>query len=258
MEKARSPHAVERRGSDVAVCRARTADRADTACWLLSTLAENDVQGKEQLSIFEHGLRQFGWIIGSNLRIDYRWAAGDADRARKYAAELVVLAPDVIFSTSGTNLPALLQATRSVPIVFVQVADPVGAGFVASMSRPGGNATGFTVFDYGISGKWLELLKEIAPGVTRAIVLRDPVVPAGIGQFGALQSAAPSFGVELTPLDVRDTSEMERAIGAFAAIANGGMVVTGSPISNSSSRYNYCYGGPVSTARCILRSLLRC
>jgi putative ABC transport system substrate-binding protein len=200
---------------------------------VLSTLAENDVQGKEQLSIFEHGLRQFGWIIGSNLRIDYRWAAGDADRARKYAAELVVLAPDVIFSTSGTNLPALLQATRSVPIVFVQVADPVGAGFVASMSRPGGNATGFTVFDYGISGKWLELLKEIAPGVTRAIVLRDPVVPAGIGQFGALQSAAPSFGVELTPLDVRDTSEMERAIGAFAAIANGGMVVTGSQLATA-------------------------
>ena len=150
------------------------------------------------------------------MRIDTRWGAGDAERIRRYAAELVALAPDVILATGSTAVGPLLQATRTVPIVFAQVPDPVGAGFVESLARPGGNATGFTSFEYGISAKWLELLKQIAPRVTRAAVLRDPAITAGIGQLGAIQSVAPSFGVELRPVNVRDAGEIERAIAAFA------------------------------------------
>jgi putative ABC transport system substrate-binding protein len=198
---------------------------------VLSILAADDPGGRVYLAAFQNGLQQLGWSDGRNMRLDYRPAAGDADRVRQYAADLAALGPDVILATSGTVLPALLQATRSVPIVFVQVADPVGAGFVDSLARPGGNVTGFLSFEFGISGKWLELLKQLAPRVTRAAVLRDPAIPAGMGQFGALQSAAPSFGVELRPVGVRDTGEIERAVTTFASSANGGLIVTASQLA---------------------------
>jgi ABC-type uncharacterized transport system substrate-binding protein len=156
---------------------------------------------------------------------------GDADNIRKYAAELVALAPDVILASGTATMAPLLDATRTVPIVFAQVTDPVGAGFVDSLARPGGNATGFILFEYGISGKWLELLKQIAPGVTRAAVIRDPVLSAGTGQYGALQSAAPSVGVEVSPVNVRDAAEIERAVAAFARSSNGGLIVTASALA---------------------------
>ena len=168
---------------------------------------------------------------GRDVRIDIRWSAGDADRARKYAAELVALSPDVILASGGGVVGSLLQATRTVPIVFTQTGDPVGGGLVASLPRPGGNATGFTSTDYGMSGKWLELLKEIAPRVTRAAVLRDPAIPQGIGQFGAIQSAAPSLGLEVSPVNVREAGEIEHDVTAFAHGSNGGLIVTGSGIA---------------------------
>ena len=174
---------------------------------------------------FGQGLALLGWTVGRNVRIDVRWSAGKADNTRKYATELVALAPDVILASGGSNVPPLLQLTRTVPIVFTQVTDPVGAGFVESLARPGGNATGFTNFEYGISGKWLELLKQIAPGVTRAAVLRDPAIVGGVGQLGAIQGAAPSLGVEVSPVGVRDAGEIERAVGAFARGSNGGVIV---------------------------------
>ena len=165
------------------------------------------------------------------MRIDYRWGAGNADNIRKYAAELAALAPDVILATGTAAMAPLLQATRTVPIVFVIVADPVGAGFVDSLARPGGNATGFMQFEYSLSGKWLELLKQIAPGVTRAAVLRDPAITAGIGQFAVIQSVAPSVGVEVSPVNVRDAGEIERAVTAFARSPNGGLIVTASALA---------------------------
>ena len=198
---------------------------------VLNTLAADDADGQARMGVFLQGLQQSGWTIGRNISIDYRWAAGDADRLRKYAADLVVLAPDVILASGSAALGPLLQATRTVPIVFTVVADPVGAGFVDSLSRPGGNATGFTVFEYGISGKWLELLKEIAPGVKRVAVVRDPALAVGTGQFGAIQSGAPSLGVELTPINVRDAIEIERAVAAFARSPNGGLIVTGGALA---------------------------
>jgi putative ABC transport system substrate-binding protein len=195
---------------------------------VLMNLAADDSLGHARQKAFVEGLRELGWTEGHNMRIDIRWGAGDADRYRSYAAELVTLAPDVILATSGATMPALMQATRTVPIVFAQVPDPVGSGFVASLARPGGNATGFTQFELGFSGKWLEVLKEIAPGVTRAAILRDPADPAGIGQFGALQIAAPSFAIEVRPVDVRDPAGIERGVAALAGGANGGLIVTGS------------------------------
>jgi putative ABC transport system substrate-binding protein len=190
----------------------------------------DDEEGQVRLAAFTEALKQLGWIDGENLRIDTRWAK--ADDIRRHAAELVALAPDVLVAATGTATTApLLEATRTVPIVFAAVIDPVGAGFVASLARPGGNATGFTIYEYGISGKWLELLKEIAPGVTRAAVLRDPAVASGIGQFGAVQTVAPSIGVEVSPIDVRDPGEIERAITVFARGANGGLIVTGSAMA---------------------------
>jgi ABC-type uncharacterized transport system substrate-binding protein len=171
-------------------------------------------------------LQQLGWTDGQNVRIEYRWAAGSAGNLRKYAAELAALAPDAIFAAGGTSLAALLQVTRAVPIVFAAVPDPVGSGFVDSLARPGGNATGFMQFEYNLCAKWLELLKEIAPGVTRVAVLRDPATPTGIGQFAVIQSAAPSLGVEVIPINVRDAPEVERAVTAFARTGNSGLIVT--------------------------------
>jgi putative ABC transport system substrate-binding protein len=191
--------------------------------------AADDTEGQARLAAFAQALKPLGWSDGRNLRIDTRWAT--ADDIRRHAAELAALAPDVLVAASGTATVApLLQATRTVPIVFVNVIDPVGAGFVASLARPGGNATGFTIYEYSMSGKWLELLKEIAPRVTRAAVLRDPAVASGIGQFGAVQIVAPALGVELSAVDMRDAGEIERAVAAFASGLNGGLIVTGSPL----------------------------
>ena len=199
---------------------------------VLTNLAADDPEAQARKSAFLQGLRELGWTEGSNMRIDTRWTLGDGDRTRKYAAELAALAPDVILATGSNTVGPLLQATRVVPIVFMYVPDPVGAGYVDSLARPGGNATGFTAFEYGISAKWVELLKEIAPGVTRAAVLRDPAITAGIGQFGAIQSVAPSLGVEVSPVNVRDAPEIERAVAAFARSSNGGLIVTGSALAN--------------------------
>lgn len=198
---------------------------------VLMTTAAGDAEGRARMAAFLQGLQHLGWTDGRNLRIDTRWGAGNADDFRKYSAELVALAPDVILAPGSVTVEAFLKATRTVPIVFVHVADPVGAGFIDSMSRPGGNATGFIVFEYGIGAKWLELLKQIAPGVKRAAVIRDPAIAAGIGQWGAILAVAPSFGVEASPVNVRDAGEIERAIAAFARSANAGMIVTGSALA---------------------------
>jgi len=197
---------------------------------LMSTAAD-DPEGQARIAAFQQGLQQFGWTIGRNVRIDSRWPVGDSGRTRRYAAELVALAPDVILATGSAAAAPLLQATRTVPVVFVIVPDPVGAGFVNSLARPGGNATGFIQFEYGISGKWLELLKQIAPGVTRAAILRDPAISAGIGQFGAIQAVAPSLGVEASPINVRAADEIERAVADFARAPNGGLIITGSALA---------------------------
>jgi putative ABC transport system substrate-binding protein len=199
---------------------------------VLMSVAADDPEGQTRLTVFVQGLQQLGWTDGRNIRIDVRWAAGDAERSRRYAAELVALAPDVILAAGSVDLAALQQATRTVPIVFVTIADPVGAGFVNSLARPGGNATGFSQFEYGVIGKWLELLKEIAPGVTRVAVIRDPTISAGVGQFGAIQTAAPSFGVEVNPVNMTDTGEIERAIAGFARSANGGLILTAGPLGS--------------------------
>jgi putative ABC transport system substrate-binding protein len=198
---------------------------------VLQAVAANDPEGPIRMAGFLQVLQQLGWTEGRNLRIDIRWASADADLYRKYAAELVALTPDVILATASPTVAALQAATRTVPIVFAHAVDPVGAGFVDSLARPGGNATGFTLFEYSMSAKWLELLKEIAPRVTRVAVLRDPALAAGTGQFGAIQSVAPSFGVELNPVNVRDPGEIERAVTAFASLSNGGMIVTASPLA---------------------------
>ena len=221
-------------GSVAAWPHAALAQQADRMrhIGVLVAAAADDSEFQARFGAFLQGLQQLGWAIGRNVRIDTRWATTNADDLRRHAAELVVLAPDVIVAFSGTATVApLLQATRTVPIVFAVVIDPVGAGFVASLAQPGGNATGFTVFEYGMSGKWLELLKEVAPGVTRAAVLRDPAIASGIGQFGAVQAVAPSLGVELSPVDVRDAPEIERAVTAFARSGNGGLIVTASALA---------------------------
>jgi putative tryptophan/tyrosine transport system substrate-binding protein len=193
---------------------------------VLTNLSTGDPEDQTRNAAFLQGLQQLGWTVGRSVRIDYRWGAGDTGRNRRNAAELVALAPDVILATGTPALEPLLQATHTVPIVFVQVVDPVGAGMVASLARPGGNATGFTTMDYGISGKWLELLKEIAPNVTRAAVMRDASSSSGIGEFGAIRSAAPALSVEVIPVNVRDAGEIERAVDAFAREPKGGLIVT--------------------------------
>jgi ABC-type uncharacterized transport system substrate-binding protein len=195
----------------------------------LMLLAEDDPASKPRIAAFLQGLQQLNWTVGNNVRIDIRWGAADAARARKDAAELVALAPDVILAVASPATAALQEATHTLPIVFVNVTDPVGAGYVASLARPGGNVTGFAYIEYGMSGKWLALLKEVAPGVTRAAILRDPALPVGIGQFGAIQSVAPSLGVETSPIDVRNVREIERAIADFARTTNGGLIVAASP-----------------------------
>src|SRR5882672_5506866 len=214
------------------VARAQQPDRMRHIGVLMGTAAD-DSESQARAAAFAQGLAQLGWADGRNVRVDIRWATTNADEIRRHAGELAALAPDVILAATGTATVApLLQATRTVPIVFVSVIDPVGAGFVDSLARPGGNATGFTIFEYGMSGKWLELLKEIAPRVTRAAVLRDPAIASGIGQFAAVQAVAPSLGVELSPVDVRDAGEIERAVAAFARSSNGGLIVTASPLAS--------------------------
>jgi putative tryptophan/tyrosine transport system substrate-binding protein len=195
---------------------------------VLMNLASDDPEGQDRVAAFMQALQESGWTVGRDVRIDYRWGAGDTNLFRKYAAELVALAPDVILAGAGSTLPFLLEATRSIPIVFAQTLDPVGSGHVASLAQPGGNATGFTQVDYGMTGKWLELLKEIALNVTRAAVIRDSRDPAGLGQWGAIQAVAPSLGVELTPVNAHDANEIQRAVTAFARSPNGGLVVTAS------------------------------
>jgi putative ABC transport system substrate-binding protein len=208
--------------------RAQQPDRVRRVGVLMSRAAD-DPEEQARLSAFRQGLQELGWTDGRNVRIDYRWAAADAGRSRTYAAELVALAPDVILASASASVASLLQTTRTVPIVFVNIIDPVGAGYVARLARPGGNATGFTAFEYSLSGKWLELLKEIAPDLTRIAILRDPAIAAGIGQFAAIQAMAPSsLGVELSPIDVRDGGEIERDVATFARESNGGLVVTAS------------------------------
>jgi ABC-type uncharacterized transport system substrate-binding protein len=195
---------------------------------VLEVRAADDPEEQARLAVFLQALQELGWTDGRNVRIDYRSAGADADRSRTYAAELVALAPDVILASASASVAALLQTTRTVPIVFVNVIDPVGAGFIARLARPGGNATGFTLFEYSLSGKWLELFKEIAPNLTRIAILRDPALAAGIGQFAVIQGASSSFGIELSPIDVRDAGEIERDVAAFARESNGGLIVTAS------------------------------
>jgi putative tryptophan/tyrosine transport system substrate-binding protein len=197
---------------------------------VLMTTAADDPEGQARVAAFLQGLQQWGWTVGGNVRIDIRFGA-DNTTIRKHASDLASLAPDVILANSSAAVASLLQATRTVPIVFAIVADPVGAGFVDSLARPGGNATGFTPFEYGLSAKWLELLKQIAPGVTRVAVIRDPTTTAGLGQFGAIQAVAPSLGVEVSPINLRDAGEIEPAIAAFVRSSNDGLIVTGSPLA---------------------------
>ena len=197
---------------------------------VLMNLTADDPEAPGRVAAFAQGLGELGWTIGRNVRIDYRWGANDPDRGRRYADELIALVPDVILASGSTAVRPLLQVTRT-SIVFVQVTDPVGLGLVASLARPGGNATGFMLHEYGMSGKWLELLKELAPRVARAGVLRDSSSPGGIGQFAAIQAVAPSMGMELSPLDVRDAGEIERVIALFGRSSDGGLIVTGSALA---------------------------
>jgi len=214
--------------------RAQQRERMRRIGVLIGSAADADTDDRDaqaRLAAFLQGLAQLGWTDGRNVRIEIRRGGGDAEHIRQYAAELVALAPDVILTSGAAPTSPLLQATRSVPIVFTGLVDPVGAGVVDSLARPGGNATGFILFEYGLSGKWLELLKQIAPGVTRAAVIRDPAISSGIGQFGAIQSVAPLFDVELSPVNVRDAGEIERAVAAFARPANGGLIATASALT---------------------------
>jgi putative ABC transport system substrate-binding protein len=220
-------------GSTAALPTAARAQRPDRLrrIGVLMASAADDPDVPARIAAFAQGLQELGWIVGANVRIDYRWGAGDTDLYRRFAGELVALKPDVILATAGSIVGALQQASRTVPIVFITTIDPVGGGLVESLSRPGGNATGFTPFEFSIAGKWLELLKEIVPQLTRVAVIRDPAVPAGSGGFAAIQTVAPSLRVQLTPIGVRDTAEIERGITAFAREPNGGLIVVGPPSS---------------------------
>jgi putative tryptophan/tyrosine transport system substrate-binding protein len=218
---------------------------AGAAAWPITTYAQQrdgqrriavlmtieDSRGQARMVAFREGLQQLGWTEGRNIRIDARWSGGDDAKMRKAAAEVVALAPEVILATGSSSMGPLMQVPSAVPTVFVIVPDPVGAGYVNSLARPGGNATGFSNFEFSFGGKWLDVLKQIAPGITRVAVLRDPAISAGLGQYGAVQAAASSFGVEPSPINLRDASEIERAIVAFAGSSNGGLIVTGSPLA---------------------------
>jgi putative ABC transport system substrate-binding protein len=212
------------------VANAQQTDRVRRIGVLMS-LGATDLESQQRKAAFEQRLQELGWTDGRNVRIEYRWGAGDANLVRKYAAELIALAPDVILVSGGSAVGPLLQLTRTVPVVFTQTADPVGAGFVDSVARPGGNATGFTYSEYFENAKLLELLKEIAPWMTRAAVLRDPASPQGTGQWGAIQAAAPSVQIEVSAVNVRDAEEIERAVAAFARASNGGLIVPGSALA---------------------------
>jgi len=207
--------------------RAQQTERARRV-GVLMPLASDDPEGQTRLGALLQALQQSGWALGRNLRLDVRWAAGNVAAMRKHAADLVAMTPDVLVGPGTTPVGPLLEATRTVPIVFVHVVDPVGAGFVGSLARPGGNATGFVQFEYGISAKWLELLTQLRPGLKRAAILRDAAVSSGIGQFGAIQSAAPSLGVDVVPINVRDDNEIERDVATFAKSSGGGLIVTAS------------------------------
>ena len=212
------------------VARAQQRDRM-RRIGVLMHLAPDDPEVQARIGAFLQGLQQTGWAIGSNVQVEYRWSSGGPDLARRRAAELLALTSDVIVAAGGAVVGPLLEATSTVPIVFLQTPDPVGAGYVANLARAGGNATGFAIFEYGMSGKWLELLKEIAPSVKRVAVLRDAAIASGTGQWGAIQSVAPLFGVELTPLNMRDAQEIERAITTFAQSSNDGLIVAGSALA---------------------------
>src|SRR5262252_6730428 len=211
--------------------RAQQGERVRRIGVLLST-HEGDPARRAQLTAFVQRLTELGWADGRNVHLEVRWTAGSVDAARKYAAELLALAPDVIVSDTSFNVAAVQQATRTVPIVFGGVIDPVGGGLVDSLARPGGNTTGFTAFEYAIGAKWLELLKEVAPHITRAAVLRDPTIAAGIGQFAAIQATAP-FGIELSAVGLHDAATIEPAVAALARDANGGLVMTASPFGGN-------------------------
>src|SRR5215211_5116299 len=212
------------------VARAQQGERA-RRIGVLMNLAADDAEGQARIAAFLQGLQQLGWTDGGNVRIDYRWAAGDAGRFQRYAEELLALAPDVILAAAAPSVQALQRATRTVPIVFANVSDPVASGFVQSLARPGGNTTGFMQFEFGLSGKWLELLKQVAPDVTRAAVLRDPDVGTGTTQFAVIQAMAPLLRVEVNPINVRDPSEIRRAVEAFARSPNGDLIVTASGLA---------------------------
>ena len=212
--------------------RAQQAGRMRRIGILLPAAADNPAF-QTRVGAFLQGLQQTGWTIGHNVNIETRWATTSAAEIRRHAAELVALAPDVILAFGASTVGPLLQTTRSVPIVFPAVADPVGAGFVVSLARPGGNVTGFMSFEYGLGGKWLELLKEIAPKVTRAAILRDSAIASGIGQFGVIQAMAPSLRVEVIQVNLRQTGEIGRAVESLARAPNGGLIVTASPLSDA-------------------------
>jgi putative ABC transport system substrate-binding protein len=209
--------------------RAQQGERVRRIGGLMPGVAE-DPENQKRIAAFQQGLHELGWTDGRNMRIDYRWGEGNADRIRSSAAELVAGAPDVILATASSAVGALLQATRTIPIVFVTVTDPVGAGDVDSLARPGGNVTGFLLFEFGLAGKWLELLKQIAPAVTRAAVIRDPKISGGIGQWAVIQAMAPATGVELSLVNIRDAGQIELDIAAFARLSNGGLIVTATPL----------------------------
>jgi putative ABC transport system substrate-binding protein len=209
------------------VARAQQSDRMRRIGVLMNAVAD-DPQGQARIASFQQTLQQLGWSEGRNVRIDIRWGGNDVERDRRYAAELIALAPDVIMAAGTLAVTALQRDSHAIPIVFNSVSDPVGAGFVNNLAHPGGNVTGFMIFEYGMSGKWLELLKQIVPRLTRVAVLRDSVNPAGIAQFGAIRATGSSLGIDVSPIDVRNASDIERDIAAFAHTANGGLIMTGS------------------------------
>ena len=234
--------------------RAQQAERMQRI-GVLMNLAADDAEGQGRVAAFQQALQQLGWTDGRNVRIDYRWAAGDTGRFRRYAEELLALAPDVVLASATQSVQALQQGTRTVPIVFVNVGDPVAAGIVDSLARPGGNATGFSYFEFGFGAKWLELLKEIAPRATRVAVLRDLTV--GTAQLSAIQAVAPSFNVELSVVGVRDASEIERSVTAFARSPNGGHDRDGEHVGGGSSQFDYYARGSARIAGGLLFPLLR-